>query len=369
MSKQSKITAGAMRLTLFFYLLSASAGAVAGSVILGQQTAPVDSVMAGAVESAALPQAGAFSSSTVTPTVALLEKVRQNGRQQAAEAAFSLAVVAIEKKDFAAAGLLIQEALQLQPSDPGYLQVAASLAIQKGDLAEAEAYQVKTLEVAQAVLGTEDIRISLLMDDLGTIYLAQGHYEQAERTWRKSIAIREQILGNMDPSLAPRLKDLAGVVLQEGRFDETEQLLKRLVNILEADTVPDRTNIAAAQHILADFYVSRERMDEANELYHIVLADWKTAPAPQRLRIAANVYELGNEYLSQLRLEEAKPQFELVLGLLEEDFGADHLYVRGARKALDKLNSAQEKHSGNKTFDRVGDGKTYRQLSQRNLIM
>lgn len=367
MSMQNKIKTSAIRMSLFICLLSASSWAGADSATNGE---PVVAVASGDVTAPVLqPQERRLENSDQTPTAALLERVRLNSRQQAAEAAFSLSVLAIEGKDFAAAELLIQESLQLQPSDPGYLQVAASLAIQKGDLAEAEAYQVKTLEVVQAALGTEDIRIVLLMDDLGTIYLAQGQYAQAEGVWRKSLAMREQILGDMHPSLAPRLKDLAGLVMHEGRFDETEQLLKRLVHILEVDAGPDRTDIAAAKHILADFYVSRARMDEANELYSMTLADWKTAPAPQRLRIAANVYELGNEYLAQLRMEEARPQFELVLGLLEDEYGDDHLYVRGARAALDKLKSGQEKHSSNAAFDRVGERKPNSLLSQHRQIM
>jgi len=362
MSMQSKITTRAVCLILFFYLLSVGAGSVAASVIIDKQSAPLDSGEADVADEA-------IAKHDPTPSVVLLERVRKNARQQAAAAAFSLGIMAIEQKDFTTAELLVQESLQLQPSNPEYLYVAASLAFNRGAFAEAEAYQLRSLELTKAELGTQDIRTALLMDDLGTIYLAQQHYEQAERTWRESLSIREKILGNTHPSLAPRLKDLAGLVMHDGRFDETEQLLKRLIHILEADTGPDRMDIATAQHILADFYVSRHRKNEADELYRRVLADWKTAPTQKRLLIAAKLYELGNEYLSQLRLEEARPQFELVLGLLENDFGADHLYVRGARTALVKLKSEQEEHSGNNRVDQVGSRELHSRFSQHREIM
>lgn len=369
MSMQSKITTRAVRLMLFFYLLSAGAGSVAGGVIMEKQAAPLDSVEAEVSVLAETAADEAMTKHEPTPSVVLLERVRKNARQQAAAAAFSLGIMAIEQKDFTTAELLVQESLQLQPSNPEYLYVAASLAFNKGAFAEAEAYQIRSLQLTKLELGKEDIRVAMLMDDLGMIYLAQQHYEQAERTWRESLSIREQILGNTHPSIAPRLKDLAGLVLHDGRFDETEQLLKRLIHILEADTGPDRMDIATAQHILADFYVSRQRQNEADELYRRALMNWKAVPAQQRLRIAANLYEIGNDYLSQLRLQEARAQFELVLELLENDYGADHLYVRGAKTALVKLKSEQEKHSGNTRVDQVGDGKQHSRVSQHREIM
>ena len=341
MIMQTNISTNAILVTLFFGLLSTSVGAVAGSDVLAKQTVPADPVTVNTPETDALPSEGTLANRSPTPTVALLERVRKNGRQQAAAAAFSLGIMAIEQKDFTTAELLVQESLQLQPSNPDYLYVAASLAFNKGAFAEAEAYQIRSLKLTKVELGKEDIRVAMLMDDLGTIYLAQQYYEQAERTWRESLSIRERILGDMHPSLVPRLLGLAGIAMHDERFNETEELLKRSIQILE----PDHTGIAAVQHTLADFYVNQQRTSEADALYRLALADWKAGPAQKRLQIAANLYELGNEYLSQLRLEEARPQFELVLGLLEDGFGSDHLYVRGARTALDKLKASKKSSS------------------------
>lgn len=369
MIMQTKITTKAIRMTLFFCLYSASVWSVAGSVSTANQADPAGSATMDSPQSAALSHAEGFANSTPTPTVALLERVRINGRQQAAKATFSLGVMAIDRKDFAAAQLLIREAIQLQPSHPGYRQAAAGLAFNMGEFVEAEMYLMQSLELTQAELARDDIRIVMLMDDLGTIYLAQQQYEQAERTWRKSLSMREQILGDRHPSIAPRLKDLARLVMHDKRFDETEQLLKRMVDILQADAGSDRTDVATAQHILADFYVNQQRMNEADVLYRIVLTELKAAPAQQRLQIAAELYELGNEYLSQLRLEEARSQFELVLGLLEGDFENGHPYVSGAKTALNKLKVEREKHDEERALGQAGGGKLQGQLSQRRVIM
>lgn len=122
-------------------------------------------------------------------TAAQLETVRENGKQQAAQAAFALGIAAVDRMDLAAAQTLIRDAIQLQPSNPGYLQAAASLAFHQGEFAEAEAYQVQSLALVRAALGQGDIRVAILMDDLGTIYLARERYAQAERLWQESLAI------------------------------------------------------------------------------------------------------------------------------------------------------------------------------------
>ncbi len=362
---QTKTTARAIRQMLIFYLLTVSTGSVADAVTNVKQPVSENRVMENTSQSAAIAPAKAPAKCDPGSSVALLKMVQKNGRQQAAEAAFSLGVMAIENKDFDSAQLLIDEAISLQPSHPKYQQVAASLAFNQGDFSGAEMYQIQSLQLARPALGQDDIRVVMLMDDLGTIYLAQEHYQLAERTWRTSLAMREQILGNMHPSIAPRLKDLAGLAMRDGRFDETEQLLVRTIHILQADVESDQSDVTAARHVLADFYVNRQRMGEADALYQWVLAEWRVAPAQQRLEIAANLYELGNEYLSQLRLEEARSQFELILGLLEGDLEEGYMHISNARTALNKLNVAQKKQDEEGARDQVGDKKPQERLSQR----
>lgn len=368
MTMQTNITDKAVRLIPTFLLLSLSLSVPADGAVIAQGVA-VNPATVNAGEPADRLQDSSPAGGVPGLTAAQLETVRENGKQQAAEAAFALGIAAMDRNDLAAAQALIREAVQLQPTHPGYLQAAAGLAFHKGDFAAAQAYQVQGLALAQAALGPDDIRVAQLMDDLGTIYLARQHYTQAERTWQESLAIHEQILGKMHPSIASRLNDLAGLAMRDGRFDETEQLLKRALHILEADAATERTDVAIARHNLADFYVHRQRPAEADALYRKALADWKAVPAPQRLQIAASLNEVGRGYLDQRRLEEARSQFELVIGLLEEDYGQDHPDVRSARTALDNVNSAQEKLGQREVFDQRMFEELRSQFLQRSRTM
>lgn len=363
MSMRTKITAKALHQLLFICLVSA-----AGVVMAGQ----IDSVNSTTMHTSASTARSVdrpLDSGSPGQTMAQLEMVRENGKRQAAEAAFALGVVAMERMELASAQVLIREALQLQPSNPGYLQAAASLAFRQGAFTEAQAYLLRSLELARASLGPGDVRVAMLMDDLGTIYLAQQRYTQAELTWQESLAIQEQVLGKGHPSIASLLNGLAGLAARDGRFDEAEQLLKRALQILQVDSGTDHLDVATAMHNLADFYVDRHRTSEADALYGDALKVWKTVPSQQRLQIAASLDELGNEYFAQRRMAGAEAQFRLVVGLLEEEFGPDHLYVRRANAALGKLKSEQDRLGERDELNHRMFEELRSQFSQRREVM
>jgi tetratricopeptide (TPR) repeat protein len=299
---------------------------------------------------------------------AFLEEVRVNSRRQAAEAAFNLSVLAAGRKDFTSAGTFIDEAIQLNPSNPDYLRVAAGVAYSIREYAKAEAYQVMVLEIARSALGSDDLRVAVIMDDLGVVYVAQNRYSEAESLLKQSLEIREQASGKMHPLLAGSLHDLAGFAMQDGRVDDAEQFLKRVLHILEESVDKDRSDAAMAMHNLGDFYVNQKRFSEAKALYNRAVLIWEETPAKDRLELAAILNELGSLYHSQERLDEAKAQFELVMTLMSGDFGQEHPYVKTARSGLESLKIDRERRSEVKDFSQKMFDELQAQLSERNKV-
>ena len=298
----------------------------------------------------------------------LLKQVRVNSRRQAAEAAFNLSVIAAGRGDFVLAESLIEEAMQLSPSSPDYLRAAAGIAYNTGAYDKAEEYQVMVLEMARSALGPDDLRVAMILEELGTVYFAQKRYPEAESLLQQSLAVREQDSGKMHPSLAGSLNDLAGFAIQDGRFDEAEQLLKRALHILEESVDADLSDTAMAMHNLGDFYTGQKRFSEAKALYQRAILAWEEHPAKDRLELAASLNELGSFYHSQQRLDEAKQQFELVITLLSGDFGRDHSYVRTAVSGLENLKIDRERHSEARDFSQKMFDELQALLSERNRV-
>lgn len=280
----------------------------------------------------------------------LLEQVLTSSRRQAAEAAFNLSLIAVERKDSGSAQRFIEEAMLLNPGNAKYLRAAAGFAFRDGDYARAEAYQVAVVELARSRFSGDDPQLAMILDELGIIYLAQSRYTEAESLLEQSLVIREQALGKLHPSLAKGLNDLAGLAMKDGRFDEAEQRLKRALQILETGAGTDDPDTAMALHNLGDFFSNQKRFPEAAATYRRAVDIWKAIPAQERLEITAILNELGNFYRSRKRLDEAKAQFELVAVLLGDDFGQDHPQFKTARAGLEAVKSAGEKRSEAREF-------------------
>lgn len=332
MKIQTRPTVWTAHLALISSLLSAGALASASGPVMARLTIPTDSA-----ETIAADMGDTPANHAPGLTLRQLETIRLDSKQKAAEAAFALGVAAIEREDFSTAQKLIHEAIQLHPTNPGYLQTAAALSFRNGRFFEAQTYLLQALEFIEDTPGKNDMDVAILKDNLGSVYLSQGHYKQAERTWQDSLAIREKALGHNHPSIAPLLNDLAGLAILGGRFGETEQLLVRALHTVQENSGSDSSLIAIASHNLADFYMEQRRADEAEVFYRAALDAWKGGTRQQRLQVSAKLNELGNQYLSAGRFPEAGSQFRLVIGLLEKDFGNENPHLQGARMGLEKL--------------------------------
>ena len=344
-------------LTLLSLLLSGSSWA-----------STIDAMVANAPGSVSQPQSTALETPAPSPSEEFLKQVRVNSRRQAAGAAFNLSVIAAGRNDFASARSLIEEAMQLSPSNPDYLRAAAGIAYSTREYDKAEKYQVMVVEIARSALGPDDLRVAELLDELGTVYAAQTRYSEAESLLKQSLAIREQGSGKLHPSLAGSLNGLAGLAMQGGRFDEAEQLLKRALHIFETSVDTDPSDTAMAMHNLGDFYANQKRFSEAKVLYQQAMLIWADIPAKDRLELAVSLNELGSFYHSQQRLDEAKPQFELVITLLSGDFGRDHSYVRTAMSGLENLKLDRERRSEVKAFSQSMFDELQAQLSKHNRV-
>ena len=318
-------------LILFVMFLFGISQASASNVLQKKEISPVSQLQNAAIE---MP----------STSEAFLEQVRVNSRQQAAEAAYNLASVAVKREDITSARVLIDEAIQLQPSNPNYLLAAARVAYITGEYYTAELHLLRTLEIAQSMLDPNDLKMAALMDELSAIYLAQSRYQEAETLLRQGLEIRKQALGEIHPSVATSLNELAGFAMKGRRFEEAEKLLKQALNIFITNSDAASPGTAMAIHNLGDYYTNQERFLEADDLYRQALAIWEVTPAKYRLQLAVILNDLGNYYRSENRLDEAKPQFDLVIALLTEEFGEDHLYVSTARTGLEALKDAREKH-------------------------
>ena len=94
----------------------------------------------------------------------------------------------------------------------------------------------------------------------------------AERVFLRSISTWEAIVGGDHDVVGQGLNNLGSLYDAQGRFDEAEPLFERALGIAEDTHGPAHPAGAAVSHNLARVYQARGRLDDARPLYEKALA-------------------------------------------------------------------------------------------------
>lgn len=286
------------------------------------------------------------------------EKIRQlkaylqTRKQQAARAAYELGVDAADKDDIDAAYQYVNEAIMLDPENVQYLQAGVELSFLQGDYDQAEALQLKAIDIVKMSETVDARQLSLLLDSLGTIYAAQELYDKAVTSFEESLAVREEGLGKCSLLVAVSLNKLATLAVRQEKSDRAEELLKRSLDVVNEVSGPDHPNTAAVKANLADLYQEDSRLEEAEVLYRDAIRIWTESPDDDPMRQVIGQNALGRLYLVQQRYDEAREQFEQVLALLERHYAPDHPYVT---QAINNIGVLEEELGKQAQVDEVYD--------------
>ena len=80
-------------------------------------------------------------------------------------------------------------------------------------------------------MGTDHPDTATSLNNLASLYQAQGKYAEAEPLFQRALAISEQQLGKDHPDTASSLNNLAGLYQAQGKYAEAEPLYQRALAI------------------------------------------------------------------------------------------------------------------------------------------
>jgi tetratricopeptide (TPR) repeat protein len=239
---------------------------------------------------------------------------------------------------------------------------------QARDFAAAETILLSTLEQARSA-APSDPRLGVLLNSLGSLYLAEGKYLDARRTLEGSLPILERALGTDHVYLAQTVLNNLGMLYSDrGEYAKAERVLGRALAITNA-AGRDAETRANLEDGLAAVYVRHGRYDEAKLLFDDALALERRTLGPYDARVAgvlnnqaALLFKTGNtdaalaaskealrilepqaasrpadlaQVLNNLglfcgqsgSLAEAEAYYRRALAIAEPAFGADHPVV------------------------------------------
>jgi hypothetical protein len=92
-----------------------------------------------------------------------------------------------------------------------------------GDYAGAQPSYQRALAIRERALGPDHPNVAGSLNNLATLYHAQGRYRAAELLYQRALAIVEEVFGPDYPHVALCLNNLVGLYYADGRYATAEQ--------------------------------------------------------------------------------------------------------------------------------------------------
>ena len=203
----------------------------------------------------------------------------------------------------------------------------ASLYQAQGKYAEAEPLSRRVLAISEKILGPDHPGVATSLNNLASLYQAQGKYAEAEPLSRRVLAIREKILGPDHPDVVTSLNTLASLYQAQSKYAGAEPLFRRSLAIREKALGPDHPDVATSLNNLAELYHDQGKYVEAEPLSRRALAISEKTLGPDHHAVGASLNTLALLYQFQGEYAEAEPLYRRSLAISEKALGPDHLDV------------------------------------------
>jgi tetratricopeptide (TPR) repeat protein/predicted Ser/Thr protein kinase len=182
-----------------------------------------------------------------------------------------------------------------------------------------------------------DPRITITLNNLGTLWLAMDRLDDALAVQERCLGIRERALGADHPDVAVTLANRASVLLALGKRAEAGSDFRRALSIFEGAGLGDGLQ---ASSILADL---AETMDvdghyaETLALHLRALAMREKILGPDHPDVAAEIHNVGSAECDLGRYEEAKADVERAEAISMRKLGPEHPSVAVAENTRGEI--------------------------------
>ncbi|MEN8259161.1 MAG: tetratricopeptide repeat protein [Pseudomonadota bacterium] len=278
----------------------------------------------------------------------LFQKAYNNGKKNAAEAAYFIGILEETNINFFAAQKYLNEAARLEPKEPVYLDAAGRIAYLLGDYEKAEKLFSKAIGTPeQGSKKTIQSHKAIYKNNLATVYQSQGKYDKAERLYNQAVNMWENTLGPKHHYVGQCLNNLGGLLKSLGRYNDAVSLYKRILPLLENAFSKDHLLISDCANNLAVVYSVKGNYKDAKPLYVQALRIRKEILGNNHPLVGQSLNNLADLYHSEGHLEEAEPLYLRSLSITESRYGQNHSEVAII------LNNLAELYRLQKSYDKA----------------
>src|SRR5258708_7743902 len=235
-------------------------------------------------------------------------------------------------EDFQQAANLVPPAEALVRST--YLVSLGWTAISASNYPLAGTALTEALSIRERMLGPDHPEVAAGLNNLASLYQAQGRYAEAEPLFKRALAIGDKVLGPDHPDAAVRLSNLAMLYRDQMRYAEAEPLAKRALAISEKALGPEHPDVAVWLSNLAMLYRDLDRDAEAEPLAKRALAIDEKVLGPEHPQVAVRLNVLPLPYKVHTPHAEAEPLAKRALAISDKALGPEHPITKQIREDM-----------------------------------
>jgi len=195
----------------------------------------------------------------------------------------------------------------------------------EGRWVEATKVTEKALNIAERVIGKEDVSFAILLKKLGELHRRSGSYTQAEPVFLRALAIVERAQGTENLYVAAILNGLSSVYIATGNYTHAETHLKRALSITEKmiGSGSDRLRGNTLCN-LASIYKEIGEYNRAKKYCKMALPELQKTLGPENADMANCLNNLAGIYEDQGDYAKAEGLYKKAIVIWEKILGPEH---------------------------------------------
>ena len=235
----------------------------------------------------------------------------------------------ILKKEYILYGESVVRALamELEEKDEDLATLANNLSMiykNIGQLDRALEFQLKTIDIFEAVLGKNHPNLATSYNNVSTIYKDMGQLDRALESQLNALAIREAVLAKNHPDLATSYNNVSMIYNAMGQLDRALEFQVKTIEILESVLDKQHQNLASAYNNLSLIYQAMGQLNRALEFQLKALAIREAVLAKNHPSLATSYSNISTIYETIGKLESALEFQNKALQIREEVLAKNH---------------------------------------------
>jgi tetratricopeptide (TPR) repeat protein/predicted Ser/Thr protein kinase len=243
----------------------------------------------------------------------------------------------------------IRELVATTPAlDPGHavqgLSSCARIALNRGDLAEAEAILTEALDLGERELGPSSPLVGDLLNEMCVLMEEQGRSMDALPVCRRALAAREAAYGPDHPRVATTLNNLGNALQGAGQLDEAAAVGERVLEMRRRLLGAEHPRVASALNNLGLTYKKMGDLDRAEALYRESLELRRKVYGDDHPRVATALANLAGVDRDRGDLDLAEARYREAIAIYERALGPDHPDLTSALGGLAQVAALGGRH-------------------------